>query len=84
VTVRDGVVTLSGSVQHEYQKRAAVHACRATSGVRMVVDNLQAPGFQNVWSTKKEWEPAKPKPAEPNPVAPTAEPGPAPDASAEE
>jgi hypothetical protein len=67
VNVRDGVVTVSGIVQHDYQKNAAIHACRATSGVRMVVNNLQSPGFHSVWSNSKEWDTAHPSAhAQPN------------------
>lgn len=59
VTVRDGVVTLTGTVQHDYQKRAAVHACRTQTGVRSVINQITAPGFHNVWINQKEWQPQK-------------------------
>ena len=66
VVVRNGVVTVSGTVQHDYQRSAVVHACRAMTGVKRIVNNVQAPGFHNVWKSTKEWEQAKPK-VEPTP-----------------
>ena len=41
VTVRKGYVTLSGTIQYEYQRLAAIHAIRGVDGVRNVTDNLQ-------------------------------------------
>jgi osmotically-inducible protein OsmY len=40
VEVRNGQVTLTGSVQHAYQKGAAVQAATMVSGVRRVIDQL--------------------------------------------
>lgn len=75
VAVRNGVVTISGAVQHDYQKRAAVHACRATSGVRSVIDNLQAPGFHSAWTSVKEWETHPPRqPPQPSQEAAPSQP----------
>ena len=54
--LRDGIVTLTGTVQHEYQKRAAVHALRGMAAVKRVVNNIQTPGFKNVWTSRKEWD----------------------------
>jgi hypothetical protein len=41
VIVRKGDVTLSGTIQYEYQRIAAIHAARGIDGVRHVVDHLQ-------------------------------------------
>ena len=54
VTVKDGIVTLAGTVQHGFQKRSAVHACRAMTGVKKVVDTLQATGARKVWESRKK------------------------------
>lgn len=39
-TVRNGVVTLTGTVDHQYQKLAASRSARDTSGVRWVQNDL--------------------------------------------
>ena len=54
--LRDGIVTLTGTVQHEYQKRAAAHALRGMAAVKRVINNIQTPGFKNVWGSRKEWD----------------------------
>ena len=54
VVVRGGVVTVSGTVQHDYQRNAVVHACRSMTGVKRIVNNVQAPGFHNVWKSTKD------------------------------
>ena len=71
--VKDGIVTLTGTVQHEYQKRAASHACRGMGAVKRVINNSQTPGFKNVWGSRKEWEykPNAEKGSQP-PVQPSA------------
>jgi hypothetical protein len=41
VTARRGDVTLSGTIQYEHQRLAALHAVRGIDGVRRVTDHLQ-------------------------------------------
>ena len=41
VAARKGDVTLSGTIQFEYQRIAALHAARGIDGVRQVMDHLQ-------------------------------------------
>ena len=41
VAARKGDVTLSGTIQFEYQRIAALHAVRGIDGVRRVMDHLQ-------------------------------------------
>jgi osmotically-inducible protein OsmY len=41
VSNRDGSITLSGQIEHEYQRRPAVRAAQNTAGVKRVVDQLQ-------------------------------------------
>ncbi|MGD0382879.1 MAG: BON domain-containing protein [Thermoguttaceae bacterium] len=41
VAARKGDVTLSGTIQFEYQRIAALHAARGIDGVRRVMDHLQ-------------------------------------------
>jgi hypothetical protein len=56
VAVNNGKVTLAGTVQFEYQKRAAMQTCRAARGVKTVVDNIQVSAHQSPWAAnKKEW-----------------------------
>jgi osmotically-inducible protein OsmY len=40
VESRNGEVTLSGTVQHAHQKRAAVRAITGIAGIRRMVDRL--------------------------------------------
>ena len=40
-TVRNGQLTLSGSIQYENQRRPALRAARGIAGVSGVVDQLQ-------------------------------------------
>ena len=49
VQVRNGDVTLSGSLQYEIQRRAVVHAARGITGVRRVVDQLQLKPAARKW-----------------------------------
>jgi osmotically-inducible protein OsmY len=39
--VRNGEVTLSGTLQYEMQRRPIVHALNCVEGVRRVIDNLK-------------------------------------------
>jgi hypothetical protein len=56
VGVRNGQVTLSGTVQFDYQKRAAAHACRAMSGVKGVVDQIQVAAHKSPWAANpSQW-----------------------------
>ena len=41
VQVRNGDVTLSGSLQYETQRRPVLHAASGVPGVRRIVDRLQ-------------------------------------------
>ncbi len=41
VTARKGDVTLTGTIQYEHQRIAAMHAVRSIDGVRRVMDHLQ-------------------------------------------
>jgi osmotically-inducible protein OsmY len=41
VTSSSGQVTLTGSIQYEHQRQAALQAVRGIAGVRNVVDRLQ-------------------------------------------
>jgi osmotically-inducible protein OsmY len=48
-----GNVTLSGTIQYEYQRQSAVRAIKAVAGVQRVVDQMQViPGGQH-WKTIK-------------------------------
>jgi osmotically-inducible protein OsmY len=39
-TVANGYVTISGTVEHEYERRPLVNAISSLSGVRRVVDQI--------------------------------------------
>jgi osmotically-inducible protein OsmY len=41
VQVRNGEVTLSGTLQYETQRRPVLHAAQGVAGVRRIVDRLQ-------------------------------------------
>ncbi len=41
VSTSDGSTTLSGEIEFEHQRRTAMRAAQATSGVKRVVDHLQ-------------------------------------------
>jgi osmotically-inducible protein OsmY len=41
VSNSDGSITLSGQIEHEYQRRSAVRAAQNTAGVKRVLDKLQ-------------------------------------------
>ncbi len=49
VQVRNGDVTLSGSLQYETQRRSVIHAARGVAGVRQVVDRLKAKPAVRKW-----------------------------------
>ena len=49
ITVRNGTVTLSGTLQYEMQRRSVLNSARGTAGVRNVIDQLQ------VAPKKKNW-----------------------------
>jgi osmotically-inducible protein OsmY len=40
-TVADGSVTLSGQIEHEYQRRSAIRAAQNIAGVKRVTDQLR-------------------------------------------
>lgn len=77
VNVRNGTVTLSGTIEFEMQRKAAVHAATGVNGVQRVVDQLtvmrntiggwhaQSPGmqFKHV-RTQPRAEPSPQAPAE--------------------
>jgi hypothetical protein len=48
VTVRNGQVTLAGTIQRDLQRRPAVRAATGINGVRQVIDQLKV-------ETKKVW-----------------------------
>lgn len=60
VSVRNGQVTLSGTIQRDSQRRPALRAAQGVDGVRQVVDQLKV-------EVKKAWTPRKPveKPSPP-------------------
>jgi len=41
LTIRNGDVTLAGTLQYENQRRPVLTAARGVEGVRTVIDNLQ-------------------------------------------
>ncbi len=41
LTIRNGDVTLAGTLQYENQRRPVLAAARGVEGVRTVIDNLQ-------------------------------------------
>lgn len=49
VQVRNGDVTLSGTLQYETQRRSALHAARGVTGVRRIVDQLQVKQAAKRW-----------------------------------
>ncbi|OHB79490.1 MAG: hypothetical protein A2V98_02415 [Planctomycetes bacterium RBG_16_64_12] len=49
VQVRNGDVTLSGTLQYETQRRPVLQAARAVAGVRRVVDQLQVNAAPRKW-----------------------------------
>jgi osmotically-inducible protein OsmY len=52
VVIRNGLVTLSGTLDYDYQRRPLLRAATGVSGVRMVVDNLKVKPPRH-WDTKR-------------------------------
>ncbi len=50
VAVRNGTATLSGALQYENQRRAAVTAARGVEGVRSIVDQMTVKAQTRKWS----------------------------------
>ena len=42
-SVNGGIVTLTGALQHEHQRRALIRVANQVSGVRQVVDQMTVP-----------------------------------------
>ncbi len=42
VSVQNGIVTLTGKIEFELQRKAAIHAAHAVNGVQRVVDQMSA------------------------------------------
>jgi osmotically-inducible protein OsmY len=55
VTVKDGVVTLSGSVDNYSKKSEAETAAKNVAGVKVVVENIEL-RFHNNWTKKDDGE----------------------------
>jgi osmotically-inducible protein OsmY len=49
VLVRNGDVTLSGTLQYDSQRRPVLHAARGVEGVRQIVDQLQVKAPPKKW-----------------------------------
>ena len=49
-----GSVTLSGTIQYEHQRHAALHAIRGVAGVQHVVDQMQVIPHGQHWQTKQQ------------------------------
>jgi len=64
VQTAKGVVTLSGNIEYEHQRNAAVQATRHLDGVSRVVDQLHVKPKTSPWKV----EPARKSPA---PIAPS-------------
>lgn len=45
VSAKDGIVTLTGTVPHYFEKRSAEHAAQRVGGVRAVADELEIKGL---------------------------------------
>src|SRR3989339_2150669 len=52
VTVRNGHVTLSGTLQYDTQRRSLLNAARGAVGVRNVVDQLQTKPKEKNWGSR--------------------------------
>ncbi|MCR4413272.1 MAG: BON domain-containing protein [Thermoguttaceae bacterium] len=50
VNVRNGYVTLSGTIQYETQRRSLLNAARGVEGVRSVVDELTVRPKTKKWA----------------------------------
>jgi hyperosmotically inducible protein len=64
VTVRDGLVTLSGKVNWYYQKNSAERDVRKLSGVRAIVNNVEIEPHAKADNVKREIEAALKRRAE--------------------
>ena len=49
VLVRNGDVTMSGTLQYDTQRRSVLHAARGVEGVRRIVDQLQVKAAPKKW-----------------------------------
>ena len=49
-TVRNGDVTLTGTLQYEHERRSIVNAANGISGVRRVVDQLRLIPKKTSWA----------------------------------
>lgn len=49
VAVRNGQVTISGTLQYDTQRRSVLNSARGVQGVRNVVDQLQAAPKKKNW-----------------------------------
>lgn len=49
VVVRNGQVTMSGTLQYETQRRSVLNSARGVQGVRNVVDQIQATPKKKNW-----------------------------------
>ncbi|NLS94034.1 MAG: BON domain-containing protein [Planctomycetaceae bacterium] len=70
VSVKNGQVTLSGTILRDLQRRPALRAAQGIDGVRQVIDQLKVEA-KKVWKPKKVDEQAKSVNVEPE--APSAE-----------
>jgi len=50
VSARNGYVTLSGTIQFEYQRKAMIRAAQGVEGVRQVVDQLTVVSRRTRWA----------------------------------
>ncbi len=50
VSVRNGYVTLSGTIQFEYQRKAMIRAAQGVEGVRQVVDQMTVQSRRTRWA----------------------------------
>lgn len=50
VSVRNGYVTLSGTIQFDYQRKAILRAAQGVEGVRQVVDQLSVVPRRTRWA----------------------------------
>jgi osmotically-inducible protein OsmY len=50
VSVRNGYVTLTGTIQYETQRRSLLNAARGVEGVRSVVDELTVKPKAKKWA----------------------------------
>ena len=49
-TVSNGVVTLSGGIQYEHQRRGVMRAASSVNGVRRVIDAVSVLPKESKWS----------------------------------